>query len=180
MTFQKYIEAIGVYIEDKDKVYHTMCLVSDTANLLEKIKYFKGENALLISEIGDSIFRAFALMSKLGIEFTNDPIDLEDMKMNVDKLDNKYQISEYDLLQSIILELGIISNILTENMKRDVENLNDFDLNRLKNSLYAYVLYMLILVCKFNFSIDRILDNNITKLKVKKKELTHKVIKDGE
>lgn len=174
MTFKKYIENSKIYVEERDRVYQTMCLVSDTANLLEKIKYFKNENTLLLSEIGDAIFCAFALMSKLNFEINNEPIDLEDMKVNTDHLDQKFQISEHDLLQSIILELGIISNIMTENMRRDVVDLNEFDTKRLKNSLYSYILYMLILVCKFNFSIDRVLDANLQKLKIKKKELNSK------
>lgn len=180
MTFAKYIDVTKAFVEDRDRVYHTLCLVSDTANLLEKMRYFKGDSSLIVSEIGDAVFRAFALIGKIGIEIDNLPLDLEEMKLNTDHLDGRFQISEYDLLQSIIMELGIVSNIMTENMKRDVELLNDFDKNRLKNSLYSYVLYMLILVCKNNFSIDRILDINIQKLKAKKKEMNHKEIKEGE
>lgn len=180
MNFQKYTDTAKQYIEDQDKVYHTMCLVSDTANLLEKIKYFKGENSLLIAEIGDAIFRAFALLNKLEIPFDNAPIDLEDMKINTDSLNEKYPISEVDLLQSVIFELGIITNIVTENMKHAVDTIDEFDKKRLKNSIYSYILYMLILVCKFNFSVDKVLDTNLIKKKGKAKDLSHKAIKDGE
>jgi len=165
---------------NKSKEFYSLCLVSDTANLMEKIKYFKNENALLLAEIGDVMFSAFSLMNVFNIDISTSPIDIEDMKLNTDSLDKKFIISEIDLLQSIILELGIISNIVTENMKRDITEYNDDDLKRLKNCLYSYVLYMLILICKFNFSTDRVLDNNMQRLKAKAKELNMKIIKDGE
>lgn len=175
MTLGKYTNDTKAYIEDKDKVFHTLCLVSDTANLLEKLKYFKNENTLIIAEIGDVIFRTFALMSKLNISISedpaNDPIDIESMKIQTDILDKKFPISEFDLLQSIIMELGLISNIITENIKYDIENMTDDDTDRLKKSLFSYTLYMLILVCKFNFSIDKVLEFNVNTKKVQNRSL---------
>lgn len=170
MTFCNYIDSTKAYVEDKDKVFHTLVLVSDTANLLEKLKYFKNENSLIIAEIGDVIFRAFALMEKLNISISedpaNDPIDLEEMKKQTDTLNKKFPISEIDLLQSIIMEQGIISNIITENMKYNIVTFTQDDKERLKKSLFSYVLFMLILVCKFNFSIDKVLEFNVNTKKV--------------
>lgn len=180
MTFKKYLETAREYMGNKSKDFYALCLVSDTANLIEKIKYFKNENALLLAEIGDVMFSAFSMMNVMEIGISNTPIDIENMKLHVDTLDKKFVISEVDLLQSIILELGIVSNIVTENMKRDIVEYNDSDKKRLKDSLYSYVLYMLILICKFNFSVDRVIENNIQRLKIKSKEMNIKNIKEGE
>lgn len=180
MTFAKYKSITEEYIENRDRVFHTLSLVSDTANLLEKLKYFNKENVLILSQIGEVTFRLFALMNKLRIELNNDPIDLEDMKVHTDELDTKFVISENDLIQSIIMENGIICNIITENMKYDVEELNESDMIRMKNSLYSYILYLLILCCKFNFSIDKVLDFNHKRLKSLSKEMKVKKIKEGE
>lgn len=175
MTLSKYIEDTKMYIEDKDRVFHTLCLVSDTTNLLEKLKYFKNENSLIIAEIGDVIFRVFALMNKLDIfiseDISIDPFDLENMKLNTDTIDKKFPISEINLLQSIIMELGILSNIITENIRYDISELTDDDKQRLKKSLFSFILFMLILVCKFNFSIDKVLTFNINTKKVQNKPL---------
>lgn len=174
MNLKNYTESTKIYIEDKDRVFHTLCLVSDTANLLEKLKYFKNENSLLLTEIGGVIFRSFALMSKLGFQIgdgSNEPLNLEDLKLHTDDLNTKFPISEYDLMQSIIMELGIISNIITENMKYDIAEYAENDNKRLKGSLYSYILFMLILVCKYNFSIDRVLEFNIKQLTIKSKNI---------
>ena len=178
MRFIEYKASTVRYVEEKDKIYHGFALVSDTANLLEKLKYFKNESSLILVEIGDVIFRLFALMDRLGIELDADPLDLEEMKEQTDTLDQKFKISEEDLFQSIILELGIISNIMTTNMRYDVVEFTASDVNRLKRSIYSYVMYLLILSCKYNFSIDRVLDFSVGKLKVKAKELNVKMIEE--
>lgn len=180
MNFKKYIENTINYVEDKDKVYCTLSLVSDTASLLEKLKYFKNENSLILAGIGDAIFSAFRLLHKSNVIFDEIPIDLEDLKLHVDELDSKYPISELDLQQTLVLELGIISNIITNYMKYNVEELTDDDKNRIKKSLYSYILYLMILICKYNFSIDRVLDFNIKKLEQNSKELNLKIMKDGD
>ena len=178
MKLSNYVENTKSYVEDKDKVFHTLCLVSDTANLLEKLKYFKNENSLIIAEIGDVMFRAFALMEKLNISMSedpvNDPIDLESMKAQTDSLDKKFPISEYDLLQSLMMELGVISNIITENLRYEIVEMTEDDTERLKKSLFSYVLFMLILVCKFNFSVDKVLEFNVSTKKVQNTSLNSK------
>ena len=178
MTFSKYIESVAEHFEAKDRNYKILSLVSDTANLIEKIRYFKSDNSLVLSELGDVIFRTFSVMAAFDIPLDENPLDLEMYKSKTDELDRTFVISEDELIQSVILELGIVSNIITTNLKYDIHEYNEEDVSRLRKSLYSYILYTLILCCKYNFSIDRVLDFNINKLRATAKELNMKKV-DG-
>lgn len=180
MNFSKYIETTQKYVEDKDRVYCTLSLVADVANLLEKLEYFKNENSLILSGIGDNIFSAFRLMNKCNIQLDDQPLDLEELKLKVDELDKIYPMSEIDIQKSLILEVGIISNITTNYMKHNIEDFTSDDTLRIKKSLISYILLQMILTCKYNFSLDRVLDFNIKKLEQSNKELNHKNMKDGD
>lgn len=176
MIFAKYIETVEIYFEEKNKEFYVMCLVSDTANLLEKVKYFRNENTLMLSELGDIFFRVFGTLKAFGYDLTKTPIDLESMKSKGHELDKMFAISEHDLVQGFILELGIISNIMSSNLRFDIVEFTDDDNLRMKASLYSYALYALIMCCKYNFSVDRVLDFNISKHKKDNKEFKFKTV----
>lgn len=178
MTFKKYIETVSTFVEDKDRVYHALCLVSDTANLVEKIKYFEYEHSLVLAELGDAFFRTFAFMKSVGIELDSLPVKLEEYRLNVNDLETKFQITKENLIHSLVLEIGIMSTVVSTNMRYDISDYTENDTNRLRNSIAAYLLYLLILVCKYHFSIDKLLDFNISRHKALQKQLNIKEIND--
>src|SRR5689334_9304824 len=116
MTFQKYIESAKPYIDTKDGTYHLLCLVFDTAKLIEKVKYFRNESSLIVYDIGDVYFRIFSLLDKYGLAFDESPFNLEEMKSKVDTLDSLYSIGEDNLLQNYMFEVGVLANVASENM----------------------------------------------------------------
>lgn len=180
MNFKKYIETVNKVIEDKDRVYYTLFLVSDVANLLEKLEYFKNENSLILSGIGDNIFSAFTLMEKCNIEFDDQSLDLEKLKLKIDELDKLYPMKEQEIQKSLVMEVGIISNIITNYMKYNIDEITEDDKNRIKKSLIFYILLLMILTCKYNFSLDRVLEFNVKKKIQNHKELNMKEIKDND
>ena len=178
MNFKKYIEITNKFIEDKDRVFCILSLVSDAANLIEKLEYLKNENSLILIGIGDNLFSTFRMMKKCGIELDDQPIDIEALKEQINELDKIYTMSEQEVQKSLVMEVGLISNIVTNYMKHGIDELSEDDKMRIKKSLVSYIVLLMLLVCKYNFSIDRVLDFNIKKLEQSSKELNLKVMKD--
>lgn len=167
MTFSKYIENVKPYYRNNEHNFNVLCLLSDTTKLIEKLKYFKNENSLIISDIGDLFFRLFNLLDNFKISIDEDPLNLEAHKVDIFNLSKSFDINEEQLIQNFVFEVGVISNVLTENIKHGVKELNEHDLMRIKHSIYSYVLQLMIIVSRHNFAINDILLINCDRKKVK-------------
>ena len=152
--------------------FHILVLVSETANLIEKIKYFHDENGLIIAEFGETLFRAYVIIEKLEtLAEIKEPLDIEEFKENINSLNDRFNVSEDYLFQSLTMELGIMSNIVTENLRYDFDIYTYNDVYRICNSIYSYVLFILILVCKHRLNLDDILQFNIDEARMRNTSL---------
>jgi hypothetical protein len=134
------------------------------------MRYYRNDTALIVPDLGDVFFRLFAVLNKFGLDLNEIPFDIEGMKANTASLDQTYIIGEEALLQNYIFELGVLSNIYTDNIKYGVEELTEADLNRIKTSIYSYILQLLIMVCKCKLSIEKVLELNLNRMKAKARD----------
>lgn len=170
MNISTYIDKIELYYINKGVDFHALCLSSNTAKLVEKIKYFKNDTNLIISDMGDVLFNLFSLLKAFNFEHDNNPLDLDGYKKDINTL-SKFVISEDNLLINYMLEVGIISNIISEHLKYDVKDYDAVDNKRLKQSIYSYILQLFILVNRMNLSVDRVFSLSISRQRAKSKEL---------
>ncbi len=171
MTFNKYKDSVKESFNSRTGNYNLLRLVSETTSLLEKMKYFRNETNLIISDIGDVIFRLFAIMDEYKIELNELPFDLDGYKDKVPQLASIFSITEEALQTNYMFEVGIMNTIVADHIRYGIEKIGPDDLVRMKNSIYSYILQLLVLVSKLQLSIEPILSMNISRVRARKKDL---------
>lgn len=171
MTFKEYKESVTDSFNKTAGNYGLLRLMYETATLLEKFKYFRNEKQLIKSDLGDLFFRMLSLMDEFGFDLDDKPFDIERYKAEATLLDKQFDITEDSILANFMFELGIMSNIVSDNIKYEVLELSDGDKLRIKQSIYSYLLQLLLISCKEGLDVETILAFSISKLKAKKKAL---------
>lgn len=170
MTFKQYYEKAKPFMKKTKVNVHALTLVTYTANLFEKMSFYKLDSSLMVSSIGSLLFSVFSLMDSMGYNLEW-PLDLDALMNQGNDLTSKYNMAEQEIQYSMIMELGIITQIIVNNMQYEIAELNEVDYKRINASLHTYVLYLLILCQKYNLSMQNVLKMNIDKEKLRNNEM---------